>query len=230
MTKPELILYNNFGCPYAARAVIAIAETKADPTVIDIDITVPRPDWYLQDINPYGQVPALKVDNKDVILESLIVVEYLAELYPEAGLLPENVLHRAKARYLIQHWNNRTGPVFSKAAFVTNDEEAAEHRRQLVIELEKVNKLLLDAPKDASYGEGPYYFGNRFSIVDVALAPHLARLFLVGKYNGNKKITKEDGNLARLFEWQEALESRTSVKNSTPDNQYLVNSYRKFVK
>lgn len=85
MTGPSFVLFNNPGCPYAARAVIAFAETKAAHEVVNIDLAAPRPDWYLKDINPYGQVPALKIDGKDIILESLIVAEYLAELYPEAG-------------------------------------------------------------------------------------------------------------------------------------------------
>ena len=85
MTVPKLVLYNNDRCPYAARAVIALAETKTEHEVVDIDLTTPRPEWYLKDINPYGQVPALKIDNKDIILESLFVAEYVADLHPESG-------------------------------------------------------------------------------------------------------------------------------------------------
>lgn len=85
MTGHNFVLYNSYYCPYAARAVVAFAETGAEHEVVEIDLKVPRPEWYLKDINPYGQVPALKINDKDIILESLIVAEYLADLYPEKG-------------------------------------------------------------------------------------------------------------------------------------------------
>ncbi|KAF9373386.1 hypothetical protein CPB97_000577, partial [Podila verticillata] len=85
MTPPNhIVLYSNRFCPYAARAVLAMAETKQAHEVVQIDLNTPRPDWYLH-INPYGQVPALKIDDKDVIFESLIVAEYISDLHPEAG-------------------------------------------------------------------------------------------------------------------------------------------------
>ncbi|KAK3817401.1 MAG: thioredoxin-like protein [Benniella sp.] len=230
MTGHNFVLYNSFYCPYAARAVIAFEETGAEHEVVPIDLKVPRPEWYLKDINPYGQVPALKIDDKDILLESLIVAEYLADLFPEKELLPKDPLLRAKSRYLIQHWGNRAQPVQHNAAFTTNEAEAAQYRKDLVVELAKVNKLLLDAPTD---GAGPYFLGSKFTLADLAIAPLLARLFLVGKYNANKPITREDsvdGNLDRFFDWKDALLSRPSVQKATPDEDALIESYRKFVK
>ncbi|KAG0287635.1 hypothetical protein BGZ98_004566, partial [Dissophora globulifera] len=85
MTGSEkIVLYNHLRCPYAARAVIALAETKHEYEEVIIDLTKPRPDWYLKDINPYGQVPAMKIDDRHVIYESLFVAEYLSDLRPEA--------------------------------------------------------------------------------------------------------------------------------------------------
>lgn len=81
----KLVLYSNRVCPFAARAVLAMAETKQPHEVVLIDLKTPRPDWYLKDINPYGQVPALKINDKNIVLESLIVAEYIADLNPQAG-------------------------------------------------------------------------------------------------------------------------------------------------
>lgn len=85
MSLQKLVLYNYKFCPFAARAVLALAETKHAYENVEIDLSVPRPDWYLKDINPYGQVPALKVNDKDIVLESLFVAEYIADLHPESG-------------------------------------------------------------------------------------------------------------------------------------------------
>ncbi|KAF9988438.1 hypothetical protein BGZ75_009385 [Mortierella antarctica] len=85
MAALKLVLYKSYICPFAARAVLAMAETKQLHEAVEIDLDAPRPDWFLKDINPYGQVPALNVNDKDVVLESLIVAEYIADLHPEAG-------------------------------------------------------------------------------------------------------------------------------------------------
>jgi len=89
MTVQKVTLYNNNLCPYAARAILAVAETgHQDIEVVEIDLGTPRPDWYLK-VNPYGQVPALKIEDDQggepqVVLESLFVAEFLSDLHPEA--------------------------------------------------------------------------------------------------------------------------------------------------
>lgn len=90
---------------------------------------------------------------------------------------------------------------------------------------------MVEAPKP--HGDGPYYLGNRFTIADLAIAPFVSRLFLLGAYNDSLAITREDspeGNLNRFFEWKEALEKRPSVRDSTPAREVLIEGYRKFVK
>ncbi|KAF9969480.1 hypothetical protein BGZ65_011895, partial [Modicella reniformis] len=211
---------------------IAFAETKAEHEVILIDLSVPRPEWYLKDINPYGQVPSLKINDKDILFESLVIAEYLAELYPEAGLIPSDPLQRAKSRYLIQHWANHIQPVQNKAAYTLNNSEASKYREELIVELEKVNDLLLKAPRTPGVNaEGPYYLGEKFTWADLAIAPFLSRAFLLTEFNENKEITAEQyPQLKRFFEWKAALVNRPSVKNSTPEQKVLVAHTRKFAK
>ncbi|GJJ70588.1 glutathione S-transferase [Entomortierella parvispora] len=231
MTVQKLVLYNSHFCPYAARAVIALAETQQAHEVVPIDLDVPRPQWYLDDINPYGQVPALKVDDKDIVLESLFVAEYVADLHPESGLLPKDPLQRAQTRYLIHHWGARTQPAHQKATFTLDPTEAAKYREELVVELQKFNKLLLGAHKLDSDADGPFFFGEKFTFADLNIAPFLGRFFLLDQYNGNKAITKESNpELERFFEWKEAVVSRSSVQKATPSQETLTAKYRKWLK
>ena len=50
-------------------------------------------------INPKGYVPALKLDNGDLLTEGPVIVQYLADLKPESGLAPAN---GTAARYRLQ--------------------------------------------------------------------------------------------------------------------------------
>jgi maleylpyruvate isomerase len=49
-------------------------------------------------INPDGLVPALVVDEGDVVTQSLAIIEYLEERYPAPALLPKSPLDRAWVR------------------------------------------------------------------------------------------------------------------------------------
>ncbi|KAG0208810.1 hypothetical protein BGX28_000353 [Mortierella sp. GBA30] len=234
--NPKLTLYSSPVCPYAARAVLAMAETSQAHEAISIDINVPRPDWYLH-INPYGQVPALKINDKDVIYESLIVAEYIAELHPESGLLSTDALQRAQSRYLIQHWGSHVQSVIHKAAVTLDPVESAKLRQDVIRELEKVNGLLEKVSHKVTEVRGPFFLGDKFTFADLAIAPFLARFFLITAFqqdgdNVSKEFEhslQENKNLKRFNEWRHAVVSRASVKKATADPEAIKNLYRKFI-
>ncbi|KAG0245904.1 thioredoxin-like protein [Mortierella sp. GBAus27b] len=234
MTVPKFTLYTNKYCPYVARAAIALAETHHEHDKVEIDLTVPRPDWYLKDINPYGQVPALKVNDDNIILESLIVAEYIAEIHPESELLSNDALQRAQSRYLIQHWGSRTHPAIHKAIVSLDPVESAKLRQDVIVELEKVDVLLRKASgRDES--SGPFFLGDKFTYADLALAPFLARLFLISAYQEKgtheafEASLRENPKVQRFLTWRDALLKRPSLQNATAPQEELVQAYRKYL-
>ncbi|KAG0265321.1 hypothetical protein BG011_005021 [Mortierella polycephala] len=236
MTK--YTLYKNPHCPYAARAVTAMAETKQEHAVVLIDLSTARPEWYLKDINPFGQVPALKIENDDgtenVVIESLIVAEFIADLHPESGLIAKDPLQRAQTRYLIQHWGNHVQPAMHKAIITLDPTDSAKFRQLFIIELEKVDALLRKANR---YSDGPFFLGNDFTFADLALASLVFRMFLVPAYQDNEDQVRqefeqslsENQNLKRFREWREALLDRESVQNANADKATIKKFFSKFV-
>lgn len=55
-----------------------------------------RPDY--RAVNPQGRVPALRLDDGRVIGQSLAIVEYIEETWPDPPLLPADPVARAKVR------------------------------------------------------------------------------------------------------------------------------------
>ena len=53
--------------------------------------------------NPGGQLPALELDNGDVIAETIVICDYLEELHPDPALIGKSAQERAEARM----WNRR---------------------------------------------------------------------------------------------------------------------------
>jgi glutathione S-transferase len=93
-------------CSMASR--IAIYEANAAANFIYVDIhTNPRTrlladgsDYFA--INPMGQVPAVRTDDGELIAENAVVLQYVADLYPQSRLAPQNGLER----YRLLQWLN----------------------------------------------------------------------------------------------------------------------------
>lgn len=53
-------------------------------------------------VNPMGQVPVLRTDDGELITENPVVLQYVADQYPESGLAPQGGM----PRYRLQQWLN----------------------------------------------------------------------------------------------------------------------------
>jgi glutathione S-transferase len=99
-------LINADRCPYCARVRIALAEKGLDPEIVEVDLS-DRPQW-LVDLNPpRGRVPVL--DDGFTLPESEVIMAYLDERYAEPTLLPDDLAERARARLLVQRFDENLG-------------------------------------------------------------------------------------------------------------------------
>ena len=91
-----------FGPTRSIRARWTLQELGADFEPIRVNLVAGehrRPDFL--EINPAGKIPVL-VDGDLVLTESVAIVLYLAEKYPDKGLLPAGLNERAQVnRWLL---------------------------------------------------------------------------------------------------------------------------------
>src|SRR5688572_17375717 len=82
---------------------IALREAKLDFELVRVDLktkkTKDEADYLA--INPKGYVPALQLEDGELITEGAIIVQYIADLRPESGLAPR-VGTRERRR--LQEW------------------------------------------------------------------------------------------------------------------------------
>jgi glutathione S-transferase len=85
-------------CPHvvAREAGLALELVKTD---LGTKLTASGEDYRL--INPKGYVPALQLDSGEVLTEVAAIVQYLADLKPESGLVPAA---GSMDRYRLQEW------------------------------------------------------------------------------------------------------------------------------
>jgi maleylacetoacetate isomerase len=95
-------LYSFFRSSAAFRVRIALNLKKLPYEAVFIHLRrndQARPDY--RAVNPQGLVPTLE-DNGELLIQSLAIVEYLDETYPEPPFLPARAAERARVRALAQ--------------------------------------------------------------------------------------------------------------------------------
>ncbi len=206
--KPELISFNV--CPFVQRSVITLLEKKVDFKLTYVDLGNP-PAWFLE-ISPLGKVPILKVDDA-VLFESAVINEYLDEVNPPA-LHPADALKHAQNRAWIEFGSEMIMTHYNMT--IASDSNSFEKvKNQLERQFERLEKEL---------GEGPYFNGKNFSLVDAAFAPLFMRIDLLeDQYPLNLYQTN-----SRVAQWARALEKLKSVKDSVTSDFRDV--YSRFIK
>jgi glutathione S-transferase len=181
-------------CPYVQRAAIALAEKGVPFERRTVDLAN-RPDWF-KALSPLGKVPLLLVGDT-VLFESAVIVEYLEDTQAPA-LHPADPLVRARHRAWMEFGSSILADIWTVET--TPDTAAFEaSRRALRTRFERL---------EAELGEGPYFAGTAFSLVDAIFAPVFRyfdvfdRLVDLGSFDG----------LAKVRAWRKALAARPSVK------------------
>jgi glutathione S-transferase len=113
-------------------------------------------------INPKGYVPALRLDDGQVLTENVVVLQYIADRNPAAKLAPPA---GTMERYRLEEWlsfinsevHKGMSPLFSSEA----TEETKTYARNYVL------KRL--AYLDGALGDNTYLMGNQFTVADAYL-------------------------------------------------------------
>lgn len=191
-------------CPYVQRAAIVLMEKGIEFERREIDLAN-KPSWFLE-ISPLGKTPVLLVDD-EAIFESAVICEFLDEtegsrLHPEAPLL--RARHRAWMEFGSSLLN--TIAAFYNAA----DDDTLEARTKDI--RRRFEQL------EATLGEGPYFEGERFSIVDAVFGP-IFRYFDVFETLGDFDFF---GRLPKVRAWRIRLASRQSVRDAADENYHAL--------
>lgn len=194
MVRQPLVLVSHALCPYVQRVAIALHEKGLAFERRDVDLAH-KPAWFLA-LSPLGRTPVLLAQGQ-ALFESAVICDYLDEAHaPRLHL--ETALQKARER----GWVEFASAVLQSIAVLYNaaDEAALEAARQaLRARFEHV---------EAALGQGPYFAGSRFGMVDVAFAP-VFRYFDVFDQAGEAALLQ---GLPRIAAWRLALAQRASVR------------------
>lgn len=163
-------------------------------------------------LNPQKLVPALE-DGGEVMTQSLAIIEYLEEAYPEPPLLPRGAVAKAYVRSLafaiacdIHPLNNlRVLNYLTNTLGTSEEQKTAWYHHWVELGLGAIEQKLVAAKRF-----GRYCFGDEPTMADICLVPQLA----------NARHFKCDlSNCPILVTIAERLNELPAFKDAMPQNQ-----------
>ena len=146
-------------CSLAPHIVAREAGVAVDLVKVDLATKLTgRGDDYRK-INPKGAVPALVIEDGTVLTEAAVVIQYLADRAPGAGLIPAA---GTLDRYVAQQWLNYVATELHKGfGPLWHKETPAEMRRSVKEQLAAKFSFL-----DQELSRRPYLAGDSFGVAD----------------------------------------------------------------
>jgi glutathione S-transferase len=180
---------------------IALIETGLEYELIQVDLRTKQTasgDNYLA-ICPKGYIPALQLDNGQMLTEGAIVIQYLADQVPEKELVPrqgsfERYRLQEKLHFLATELHKAMSPLYNPKA---SDEFKDSLKERLKLRLSVLAEDL---------GQQEFLAGNRFTVAD-GYAFYCLRAW---QKHGQSDLATWP-NLAAYFA---RLEARPSVKRA----------------
>jgi maleylacetoacetate isomerase len=165
-----------------------------------------------QEINPQELVPTL-VDGEITLTQSMAIIEYLDEKYPQINLMPADIENRARVRQLAQitacdihPLNNLRVLKYLKKELNVEDDDKDNWYQHWIIQ--GFNALEESIKK--SRLTGPYCMGEKLSLVDLCLIPQM--------YNAHRfKVSME--NYPILSEIEKTCLALDAFQQATPEKQ-----------
>lgn len=202
MSKLTLYVGNKNYSSWSFRPWLALEACGIDfeDVVIPFDFAAGNPK--IRDISPTGRVPVL--EHGDIrVWESLAIIEYVAELYPQAGLWPQDRGERAAARsYSMEMLSGFRALRGACPMNIRREKRAIDLPDGVMEDVERIETIWREA---VARSGGPFLFG-RFSAADAMFAPVVNRFEIYD-------LTRNPGSLEYMDavkthpafrKWQEA--------------------------
>jgi glutathione S-transferase len=157
------LYFSPMACSMATR--IAAYEAGADIRFLKVD-TKAQPKR-VEDgtefvtLNAMGQVPVLRTDDGELIVENPVILQYIADRFPAAGLIPAEGAERRK----VQSWLSFVGTELHTGAFTALLNPKAPDGAKAFVRERLVERL---AYVDAHL-KGREFLQGRFSVADAYL-------------------------------------------------------------
>lgn len=166
-------LFSYFRSSAAYRVRLALNYKAIPHTLVPVNLLQKQhqANAYKQ-LNPQGLVPALRLEDGTVLTQSLVIIEWLEEHYPEPCLLPELSSERAQCRALAHSIAMEIHPLNNLRVLTYLEHDLsidAVQKKQWYAHWIQQGFEALEPQLMAA----PYALGEQVSMVDICLIPQV---------------------------------------------------------
>lgn len=130
-------------------------------------------------LNPQGMVPALLDTSEGVVItQSMSILEYLEEKYPERPLLPSDMVGRARVRTLANIVADDIHPLNNRRVFAYLNDKLdvdVEQRKEWFNHWTTKGFVALERALTEQPGTGDFAHGNTPTLADLVIVPSVHR-------------------------------------------------------
>lgn len=198
-------LYASLASSFARKIRVMLIEKSVAHEVEMVNLFEPNT---LHEANPIGKVPALRLDDGRVLVNSPLIADYLDSKFPAPRFIPADAEGRFEVRSREALADGTMDAVAATLYEMRFHDEAKRSQPWLDRQRKKIDGGL--AALEQMLGNRAWCVGDAMSLADLAIACHIGfitlrapHFFPAEKYPG----------LARL--WQ-AMEARESLKQTAP--------------
>ncbi|KAF9610774.1 hypothetical protein IFM89_024630 [Coptis chinensis] len=209
----EVTLFGAGTSPFTYRVILALKLKGIDYTYITEDLT--NKSALLLKYNPvYQRVPVL-VHGGKAIAESVVILEYIDETWPENPLLPKDPHERAVTRFWAKYFEDKVSCIAE--FFLTTGEKREKAEKDCL-------EMLRTIEEQGGLGEKKFFGGDEIGLADLVMGI-LARWFGVIEEVVGVKVM-EPQEFPRLQAWIKNFKEVPVIKENLPDHEKMVPTYK----
>jgi glutathione S-transferase len=210
---------------------MALLELQVDFEFHHIELGKDNKTEWFRLLNPNETVPVIK-HGDIVVYESLVVNEYLSEVFDQGktNLFPQDPASRARARILISRCESK----FIKIAYSYLSHKCNPTGENGSVDLEKDNYLRANLEAELNFLNsaitfcgGPYFLGDKISLVDISYIPFFERMSFALLHWKNFDIFNSERS--HLTEWFDTVSSQSSYLQTRSSEDKIKEIYSRFL-
>ncbi|BBN67870.1 glutathione S-transferase TAU 8, partial [Prunus dulcis] len=193
-------LHGAWPSPFSCRVIWALKLKGIPYENIEEDLPYRKSPELLKYNPVHKKIPVL-VHGEKPICESMIIIEYIEETWPETPLLPADPYDRAIARFWVKFADDKGPSIWM--VFRTTGEEQEKFKKESL-------EMLKTIEEHAGTLGKKFFGGDNIGIVDIAFGG-----LLIGLESLKTQV------FPRLHAWTENFKQVPAIKDNLPDRDKL---------
>lgn len=208
----EVKVYRAWRSPFSWRVELALKLKGIDYEIIEEDLKNKSDE--LIKFNPiHKKIPVLVHLGKPVV-ESLVILEYIDEVWNENGLLPTDPFERAQARFWASFIDDKIFPAARKALF-----SKGEDMGKTIEEFEQALKIF-----EKEISGQKYPSGKQIGYLDIVGLVICYWIPILQEAVGKQVLTRV--KYPGIYTWSDGLLGHPFIKENLPNREEYLASYR----